>query len=238
MDTDRSLQAVIGLAQRERPRPALLLATGDLSDSGSAASYQRFAAYTQGLADTGVWLPGNHDDMEAMAAGLAADARLCSHLLLGGWLVVGLNSQIVGDVAGALAPAELERLGGLLAEHTDIPTLVCLHHQVLPVGCAWLDRQRLGNADQLLALIAAHPQVKAVLSGHVHQVSEQYFGSVRLLTSPSTCVQFAPDSDEFRIDPAAPGYRWLKLYEDGGLDTGVSRVEDASLIVDLHARGY
>lgn len=238
MDTDRSLQAVIGLAQRERPRPALLLATGDLSDAGSANSYRRFAAYTRDLADTGVWLPGNHDDLEAMAAGLPSGARVCSHLLLGGWLVVGLNSQIVDDVAGAVAPAELERLDGLLADHPGLPTLVCLHHQVLPVGCAWLDRQRLGNASELLVLLAAHPQVKAVLSGHVHQVSEQDFGGVRVLTSPSTCVQFAPGSDQFKIDSAAPGYRWLKLYVDGRLDTGVSRVEDTSFIVDLHASGY
>ena len=238
MDTDGSLQAVIGLAQHERPRPGLLLATGDLSDAGSADSYRRFAAYTQDLADTGVWLPGNHDDLEAMVAGLPSGAHVCSHLLLGGWLVVGLNSQIVGDVAGAVAPAELERLEGLLADHADVPTLICLHHQVLPVGCAWLDRQRLCNSNELLALVAAHPQVKAVLSGHVHQVSEQDFGGVRMLTSPSTCVQFAPDSDQFKIDSAAPGYRWLKLYVDGRLDTGISRVEDASFVVDLHASGY
>lgn len=238
MDTDRSLQAVIRLALRERSRPAVLLATGDLSDHGSAASYRRFAGYTEGLADTISWLPGNHDDLDAMCSTLPAAVQLCEHLQLGGWLVVGLNSQIKNEVGGAVAAAELERLDQLLSRHPQVPTLICLHHQVLPVGCAWLDQQRVANADELLAVAAGYPQVKAILSGHVHQESEQNVGGIRFLTSPSTCVQFASGSDEFKVDSAAPGYRWLRLYSDGHLDTGVSRVEDASFIVDLQASGY
>lgn len=238
VDTDRSLRAVVELARRERPAPGLLLATGDLSDHGSASSYVRFAGYTRDLADVTAWLPGNHDDPAAMRAKLPVSVRMCPELLLGGWLIIGLDSQIAGDVGGAVAVAELERLEQLLIRHPGVPTLVCLHHQVLPVGCAWLDRQQVANASELLAIAAAFPQVKAILSGHVHQASEQDFGGVRVFTSPSTCVQFAPDSDQFKVDSAAPGYRWLRLYADGRLDTGVSRIDDASFAVDLQASGY
>lgn len=238
LDTDRSLRMVIEQARQERPRPALLLATGDLSDQGSAASYQRFAGYTENLAEHVIWLPGNHDERAAMGATLPPGATLCGHRTLGGWLVVGLDSLVEGEVGGDLAAAELARLEALLQAHSGIPTLICLHHQVLPVGCAWLDRQRVANAHALLAVVAAHPQVKALLSGHVHQDTEQDFGGVRVLTSPSTCVQFAPGSSEFRVDSSPPGYRWLRLHSDGGLETGVARVDDAAFDVDLYASGY
>lgn len=238
VDTDRSLQAVVRLAQRERPRPDLLLATGDLSDRGAPTSYSRFAAHTRGLAERVTWLPGNHDDPVAMRAEQPGGVQLCGHRTLGDWLIVALDSQVAGEVGGALAPAELERLERLLQRHPDMPTLLCLHHQVLPVGCLWLDRQRLANASELLALVTRHAQVKAMLSGHVHQESEQDLAGIRVLTSPSTCVQFSPASDDFKVDTAAPGYRWLRLYSDGRLETGVSRLAAGSFRVDLQASGY
>lgn len=238
LDTDRSLQAVIARAQAERPMADLLLATGDLSDQGSAASYQRFARYSRGLARAQLWLPGNHDLPQTMAGSVPAGASLCGHRLLGGWLVIGLDSAVENEVGGALSAAELGRLEALLDAHPQQPTLICLHHHVLPVGCAWLDQQRVSNAEALLALATGHPQVKALLSGHVHQDTCQDFGGIQVLTTPSTCVQFAPDSDDFRVDTCAPGYRWLRLYADGRLETEVSRLEPDLFPVDLHASGY
>ena len=41
MDTDHSLQAVIALVQRERPKIDLLLGTGDLADGGAGSAYDR-----------------------------------------------------------------------------------------------------------------------------------------------------------------------------------------------------
>jgi Icc protein len=61
---------------------------------------------------------------------------------------------------------------------------------------------------------------------------------VRLLGSPSTCVQFAPGSEHFKVGDQAPGYRWLRLHPDGGLETGVSRVADIAFDIDYNVRGY
>ncbi|KTC63185.1 hypothetical protein AO262_22830 [Pseudomonas fluorescens ABAC62] len=47
---------------------------------------------------------------------------------------------------------------------------------------------------------------------------------MRLLASPSTCIQFAPGSEDFKVSEQAPGYRWLRLHGDGRLETGVERV--------------
>jgi 3',5'-cyclic-AMP phosphodiesterase len=51
-------------------------------------------------------------------------------------------------------------------------------------------------------------------------------------------VQFAPGSEEFQVDTTAPGYRWLRLFDDGRLDTGVSRVTGITFEIDYTIKGY
>jgi Icc protein len=51
-------------------------------------------------------------------------------------------------------------------------------------------------------------------------------------------VQFAPGSEHFKVGDQAPGYRWLRLHPDGGLETGVSRVADIAFDIDYNVRGY
>ncbi|MCY1451598.1 3',5'-cyclic adenosine monophosphate phosphodiesterase CpdA [compost metagenome] len=60
---------------------------------------------------------------------------------------------------------------------------------------------------------------------------------VRLLASPSTCIQFEPGSEDFKVGEQAPGYRWLRLHPDGAVDTGVSRVSDFEFTID-YEDGY
>jgi Icc protein len=61
----------------------------------------------------------------------------------------------------------------------------------------------------------------------VHQEFDRRRGNVRMLASPSTCFQFTIREGRHRLDPAAPGYRWLKLYADGSVATGVKRLDGA-----------
>jgi 3',5'-cyclic-AMP phosphodiesterase len=61
---------------------------------------------------------------------------------------------------------------------------------------------------------------------------------VQLMASPSTCIQFAPDQPDFTIDAAMPGYRWFDLHADGTLRTGVSRVANVALDLDMASSGY
>jgi Icc protein len=38
-------------------------------------------------------------------------------------------------------------------------------------------------------------------------------------------MQFAQDSAEFGVDQRPPAYRWMRLGDDGGLDTGIEWVD-------------
>ena len=240
MDTDHSLLAVIRLVQKERSGVDLLLGTGDLADGGAGPAYDRLQDYFDQLTGANFWLPGNHDCREQMAAAATSDRRLCKEIRVDRWQLLLLDSQVPGQVGGTLGEAELALLQEALqsAQEQGLHTLVCLHHQPVPVGCAWLDEQMVSDAAAFFDVLDRFPGVRAVLWGHVHQEVDTQRNGVRLLASPSTCVQFAPGSATFKADDKPPGYRWLDLHSDGRIDTAVSRVLDTKFEVELNSRGY
>lgn len=239
MDTDRSLQAVLDLVRSEQPVIDLVLGTGDLSNHGERGAYERLLEYFAGLGSQHVWLPGNHDDRAVMLE-VAGETRLAGEIRLGGWQIVLLDSQLPGQVGGHLGGEELARLESVLAAGREegLHSLICLHHQPVPIGCTWLDQQKVDDAADFFRIVDASPAVKAVIWGHVHQQYERQRGAVRLMSTPSTCIQFRPGQRNFSLDDCAPGYRWLELHADGRVLSEVSRVRDVTFAVDLGSNGY
>ena len=240
MDTDHSLQAVIDLVKREQGAPDLLLLTGDLSDQGSASAYVRMDSYSRQLSNDAFWLPGNHDDRGQMSSAVADSRCLSSEIRVANWQILMLDSQIPGEVGGELGAGQLALLEQRLeqAAQDKLSTLICLHHHLVPIGCDWLDEQMVADAGAFFDIVDCHPGVKGVLCGHVHQQLDEERNGVALMASPSTCVQFAPDSARFKADNLSPGYRWLELQLDGTINSGVSRVEGVHFTVDLESKGY
>jgi len=238
MDTDASLGHVLELVRRASIAPDLILATGDLANHGSEAAYQRLRRQFDTLGMPWFWLPGNHDDAGLMSQVLADGAAMVRSIRAGGWLIVLLDSTIPGAVGGELGVVELRRLEHLLQCHPDLPTLICLHHQPVPIGCAWLDEQKVADADALFAVLDRYPQARALLWGHVHQEFVGRRKDVQLLSAPSSCIQFMPDSAGFGVDERAPGMRWLELYPDGRIETRIERVSGVEFTFDRESAGY
>lgn len=239
LDTDDSLQQVLQHIREHGETPDYLLASGDISNDGSVESLQRFRHLIADWADRSVWLPGNHDELTSMQAVAAGQGLSQKALLLPHWQILLLNSQVPREVGGALAESELQWLAQQLSQQPDLATAIFLHHHVLPVNCDWLDQQRVANAEQLLRLLAQHPQVKLVCSGHVHQSSQQRRQGVDFLTSPSTCIQFAPNSEGFALDRTQPGYRRFQFHADGSYQSQVVRVDSVALTIDFaNTQGY
>jgi 3',5'-cyclic-AMP phosphodiesterase len=240
MDTDHSLQSVIDLVKKERSAVDLLLGTGDLADGGAGPAYERLQQYFDQLTTDNYWLPGNHDCRAKMAVAATSDMRLCREIRAGRWQILLLDSQVPGQVGGGLGAPELALLEQALlsAQELNLHTLVCLHHQPVVIGCDWLDQQMVSDAPAFFDVLDRFPGVRAVLWGHVHQEIDRQRNGVRLLASPSTCVQFAPGSAKFKADDQPPGYRWLDLHSDGRVETAVSRVRDVEFVVELDSGGY
>lgn len=238
MDTQHSLQHVIELVQVEQPQIDVLLCTGDLSQDSSALAYQRFAQMTGSLGAPMRWFAGNHDERLALQQACANTDYLEPVYDVGAWRIVMLDSSVAGKVHGELTPAQLQMLAQALSSAGERYVLVALHHHPMPVGSAWIDNIGLHHPEALHAVLARYPQVKAVLWGHVHQEFDQQADGIRWLATPSTCIQFTPRSADFAVEEKAPGYRWLRLYADGQLETGVSRVQGVKFALDINSGGY
>lgn len=236
VQTQHSFEHCLRLARARHWPPDLILLSGDLVHDGSDAGYRRLNAAVCDLGVPVMALPGNHDDPDRLARHL--------HVLDQGvlradrWQVIALDSSVPDSDAGQLADSELRRLRDLLDQAPQSFSLITLHHHPVAIGSAWMDRIGLRNADALFDLLTEYPGARALLCGHVHQEWDRDQRGVRVLTSPSTCVQFAPRSEDFGVDPRPPGYRWLELHADGRIDTGVERLAALPDGLELASGGY
>jgi Icc protein len=237
LNTLQSLQAVV--AEVARHPFDLGVVTGDLSQDLQRAGYQRLREVLQGLKMPFHLIPGNHDDWSLITAEFQQGAISCAkQVVLGAWQIILLNTQVEGEVGGFLSQAELNWLEQCLASGAAPYAVVCIHHHPVNIGSKWLEQIGLGNSDKLFEVLASHKQVKALLWGHVHQEFDESRAGLRLLSCPSTCIQFKPGSDRFELDLLPPGYRWLRLYDDGSLETGVKRLDRIPGRIDAAQKGY
>ncbi len=237
MNTDQSLYDVLDMIQAQEA-PDMLLATGDISNDGGTASYERFTQIiNKYFPNTPLaWLPGNHDD--PMSMDMVTNLPIEAHYELGDWNLIFLDSRIPMEEGGALEPTELFRLERQLSENQDKASMIFLHHQPVPVGSEWLDGYVVKNADEFFKIVDKYSNVKAICWGHVHQEFEGERNGVKLYATPSTCVQFAPEEAKFKVDRLMPGYRVIDLYPNGRFTSNVKRIKNKVYSIDFASTGY
>jgi Icc protein len=213
-DPDERVAKVLAAWHGTGEQADLVLLTGDLADDASAASCERLALAIAGLGVPVLALPGNHDDPAAVAATWGDDTIA----EVEGWRILTADTTIPGQIHGAVdVPAVLARLDALDAR----PTVVAVHHP--PLSRSTGDQFRLEGAAELLDGLAARPQVRAVVGGHLHDaVDLQGPDDLPVLLCPSTLMGIVHAGDQMQIDPGAPrGARVLHLADDGTLTSRV-----------------
>jgi Icc protein len=177
----RALEQVVALA----PAPSAVLLSGDVADAPSSAAYEQAHRL---LAPLGVpihAIPGNHDDPGLLRARFGPGRLVAS---CGALRLVGCDSTVAGEEYGALGAEQLAWLADTLGEQPDTPTLLALHHPPVLSGVRSMDTIALALEDRLAleALLAEHPQVRAITCGHVHTTMTTSFAGRPLLICPST----------------------------------------------------
>ncbi len=223
LTTEDSLETVLQAIARDED-PAFMLCTGDLANHPDPIAYQRIHEIFGADGCPVYCLPGNHDDPAmAQQAAKAQPSRLRWNKVIttGNWVIIMLDSHVEGRIDGRLAATELAFLDQALTAHPDHHALICLHHHPEPMQSRWLDNHILQNAAEFYMVADKHPQLRAVLWGHVHQSWSGQRGQVQLLSTPSTCFQFLPRNDEFAFDTLPPAYRRIRLHPDGNFTSSV-----------------
>lgn len=239
LNTEQSLNAITEEVRAHHLPADLILATGDLVHDGTPAAYRRIFSHLENFDLPVYCLPGNHDEARTLQRTLDnGSIRYTEHAHYGNWHFIFLDSTIADSEGAHLTPETLDMLEKQLQSDPDSHTLVCLHHQPILMGSRWLDTMAVDNPEGFFAIIERHPQVRGILWGHVHQQYDGMYKDIKLMSSPSTCIQFLPGSDDFAIDTANPGYRWLELHPDGRIETAVERIAVLPGSIDMASNGY
>lgn len=238
-NTWASWEAILEHLEMAQALPDLILLTGDLSQDETEGAYRRLAHRLTPLGIPTYWLPGNHDHVPTMQRTLNTPPIYADKVIeRGGWKFLLLSTNVPGQVYGALSGDSLKWLDSSLTQ-TPVhqPVVIALHHPPFLVGSPWLDKSGLQNTSALLDILDRHPQVRLVLFGHIHQEFEHQRRGVSYLSTPSTCIQFMPQSTNFALDDARPGFRMIQLYPDGRFETLIHRVTFRQQL-NFAAQGY
>lgn len=236
VDTEATLAAVLAQALGER-RPDAIIASGDLAHDPEPETYRRLAGLVARCYQGPVlYLPGNHD----LTAPFASSLDLRNRLALERWEIIAFDTHVDGRTEAGFGPERRREFDARIdASGADHLLLAC-HHHPTPVGCPWLDKDRIPGGAELLESLARHPRVRALVFGHVHQEVRVELDGLSVLGTPSTCFQFQPGSVRFALDRSPdtgrPGYRWLVLNADGALDSEMRRLTDFTVDPDPPGR--
>ena len=179
VDTTETLGRVVDHLVDLDPGPDVVLATGDLTDDGTETQYNTLLAVLAPLADR---LPPN-----------VAEGH-CSYIVVDHPVrLVGLDTSLPGRHDGRFDEVRESWLDCTLADEPDRPTVVFTHFPPFETGLRFMDQAGLLDADRFRATIERHPQVRLLVTGHLHRTIHTVIGSTPVSTCPSTGNQLGLD---------------------------------------------
>jgi 3',5'-cyclic-AMP phosphodiesterase len=228
VDTIETLTRVVEAVNRLDPQPAFVIIGGDLVSPDVdpevkvnsrdltvrdyEASYDTFHRLVSRLHVPVHYVMGNHDRRVPFRRviwqdPLPTDRPYHYAFTAGQYRLCVLDSLAPQRDGGYLGPAQLAWLRRQLHQHAGQPTILVVHHHVVPVGLQVLDQIMLLDAEDLWRLIAEFDNVCAVLCGHVHRPFAGQRDGIPVLTTPSTCFQFAEAPNGLTVSGDPPMLR-------------------------------
>lgn len=225
VNTRNSYHQVLQHVRQHYDNPDMIILTGDLAHDGATESYQFIADSLKAFNAPVYCVLGNHDHREnATRTYPLAPIRCDTQCIMGQWQIILLDSNHQperGNYQGEVGATELQRVARLTQQYPDHWTLIAMHHN-LPQHDDRGVALEVRNSQQVMACFEQHPTVKLVISGHVHQEFVIVQNGICYFSTPATGYQSTSKSGQ--VTGEMPGYRWLKLYDNGRFETDVRRV--------------
>ena len=200
VDTADRARLAIAHINGLRPRPDVVLVTGDLVNRGTPEEYAIVRTILEELAMPYYLVPGNHDHRANLVEAFGGHDYLPGagapdlQYTLEEWPVrlVGLDTLVVGQSWGQLDENRLAWLDRTLAEEPERPTLIFMHHPPIRTGIRWIDAAGLYGSKRLGEVVARHSQVERIICGHAHRtVHTRWSGTVVSIAPSSAYLQLA-----------------------------------------------
>jgi 3',5'-cyclic AMP phosphodiesterase CpdA len=193
------------------PQPDLLLATGDLADTGDdEVSYRRLKAAFAACQIPTWFCMGNHDSREPFLKQFpgvgSADGFVQYSIEDYPLRILVLDTLEVGRHGGGFCETRAGWLRDRLAEQPQRPTLLVLHHPPIDTGLSWMNEDPDAEwVGRLRSVVEGQEHVVGMITGHLHRAVVTSWAGTTLAVCPSTAPQVALDLDT--IDPDLPDGR-------------------------------
>lgn len=193
LDPQTGLVEVLTAIEASGLEPEAIIFSGDLTDKGSAAAYQRLRAtcqeYAGRMGTQLIWAMGNHDEranfqkllLDEEPDQLPVDRRY----MLGGLRVLVLDSSTPGHHHGEIDDEQLSWLAAELKTPADDGTLLVIHHPPVPPVQELAVLSELRNQEHL-AQVLEGSDVLGILSGHTHHTVFSTFANIPVSVASST----------------------------------------------------
>ncbi len=213
-------------AQPARPRPDLVVISGDLVDTPLPAEYDHLK-HTAGAARNRVRGHPRQSRQPRTDARRAARPRLRAAEPARSIPCAKSAASISccwippspARITASSTPTTLRWLDATLGASTTRPALLFVHHPPFVTGIAHMDEINLHNAGDLAALLRKHPRARMVAAGHVHRPTFTTFAGVAATICPAPNHAVALDLDghlpaSFMIEP--PAFHVHAFFDDEG----------------------
>ena len=195
VDTAAFLRRAVAKLNALKPRPDLVIATGDLVDQATPGEYERLRNILAPLQIPVYLAIGNHDHRDHLRSVFADHAYLPKGKFLQYTLehlavrLIVLDTNIPGQGAGELCAERLAWLDARLAEQPARPSIIVMHHPPFTTGILPMDGLGLSGIAEFGAVAAKYRNIEAIVCGHLHRPIQSRFAGTIAMTCPSTAHQ-------------------------------------------------
>ena len=219
------------IADINRQQPDVVIFTGDTVQHGEPEEYAHLRELLAPLQAPLYLIPGNRDDNAALRSAFSDRPYLPEE---GGFLhyviddhairLIAIDSTLPGERMGAFCPARQAWLDAALSDQPERPTMLFIHHPPFDIDDHYVGGyRRPEDASALAGVVSRHPQVKGLLCGHVHCVTERSWSGTVGCVMSSIAVDVRKDGGE--TEASGPLYLLHHVSGESGLLSRTRRAE-------------
>lgn len=226
LDTGARLAEAIEVISRDHADAAFVLLAGDLADRGEIDAYHHLRDRLAALPMSVYITLGNHDDRTAFLSVFGSErddplGRVSTVVDAGGHRIILLDTTEPGLVGGRLCDGRLNWLAERLDEARGRPVIVVQHHHANPLSLP-VDEIILENAEDYLAVLQRHPEVRQVIAGHVHLPTTAVWRGIPMTTLAGS---------HYSVSPHVPGVPGRQRQLEGPAQMAVVLLSDDGVTV-------
>lgn len=192
-NTDRLNKVIKAIADMKR-QPDLLLATGDLTETGETWAYRDLKKALKPIPCPVFMLMGNHDrraPFQKVFPDIEFEDGFLQYTIEDYPVrIIALDTLEEGRHGGSFCERREAWLDAKLSEQPDRPTLIALHHPPIHSGIGWMTSDPESEwVKRLHGVISKHDNVVHMIAGHIHRNIFRKFAGTTLSVTQATAPQ-------------------------------------------------